>query len=256
MFRFVSAVSTLALVVGFSAAAAAQSAYSDRIGAPSYSSSSTTEPSYNSSTTEPSYSSSTTTATTVAQAPARPMTVEREGFAMRPGPYLRFDTGHSWATNRNVDDSWIVGAGAGWRFTPNLRGDITFDYRPDFNQNTSFGIGPGAKSGLHNWTLMANGYYDFTIDAIQPLVPYVGGGIGVAQNSVDGVTVGVPGTGLARISGHDTNQFAWQLSAGVTYNFSPNLALDVGYRYLNAGETGLGGRLRANELSTSLRFGF
>jgi opacity protein-like surface antigen len=245
MFRFLSTVSSLALIVGFSAAAAAQSSYSDTIAAPSYSTT-TTEPSYSSSTTE----------TTVAQALARPVMRESEGFAVRPGPYLRFDTGHSWATNRNVDDSWIVGAGAGWRFSPNLRGDITFDYRPDFNQNTSFGIGPGAKSGLHNWTLMANGYYDFTIGAIQPLVPYVGGGIGIAQNSVDGVTVGVPGTGLARLSGHDTNQFAWQLSAGVTYNFNPNLALDVGYRYLHAGETGLGGRLHANELSTSLRFGF
>jgi opacity protein-like surface antigen len=233
MVRLLTAVSTLALLAGFTAAAQAQSAYPDR---------------------DQTNSSSTSTATTVAQAPVR--TIDSASFAVRPGPYLRFDTGHSWATNRNVDDSWIVGGGVGWRFSPNLRGDITFDYRPDFDQTTSFGIGPGAKSGLHNWTLMANGYYDFTIDAIQPLVPYIGGGIGVAQNSVNGVSVAVPGTGIASLSGRDTNQFAWQLSAGVSYNFTPNMALDVGYRYLNAGETGFGGRLRSNELSTSLRFGF
>ena len=238
MVRYLSAVSAVALIAGFAHAAQAQSSYSDTSGETN------------------SYSTTTETNTTVAQVPTRPVIRESEGFAVRPGPYLRFDTGHSWASNKNVDDSWIVGGGAGWRFSPNLRGDITFDYRPDFDQNTAFGIGPGTRSGLHNWTLMANGYYDFTLDAIQPLVPYVGAGFGIARNSVNGFNVAVPGTGVAHLTGRDTNQFAWQLSAGVSYNFSPTLALDVGYRYLHAGETGFSGRLHTNELSTSLRFGF
>jgi opacity protein-like surface antigen len=239
MVRFLSAVSAVALIVGIGSAAQAQSSLPQSNG-------------------ETNAYRTTTSSTSVAQAPTQTQTFASEGsnFAVRPGPYLRFDTGHSWATNKGVDDSWIVGGGAGWRFSPNLRGDITFDYRPDFNQDTAFGIGPGSHSGLHNWTLMANGYYDFTLDAIQPLVPYVGGGIGIARNSVDGFSVAVPGTGVANLTGRDTNQFAWQLSAGVSYNFSPTLALDVGYRYLHAGETGFSGRLHANELSTSLRFGF
>lgn len=234
MLRFVSAVPAIALIAGFAAAAHAQSAYSDTTGE----------------------TSSSTTTTNVAQAPVRTVASTDAGFAVRPGPYLRLNTGYSWANSHGVDEFWIIGAGAGWRFSPNLRGDITFDYRPDFDQTTSFGIGPGAKRGLHNWTLMANGYYDFTIDAIQPLVPYVGAGFGIAQNSLHGATVTVPGTGIATLTGHDSNQFAWQLSAGVSYNFTPNAALDVGYRYLDAGETGLGGKLHSNELTTSLRFGF
>ena len=235
MFRRIIAVSSFALIVGLAAPAMAQSSYSELVGQPD-------------STTSP-------TATNVAQAPAPVRPIAGSGFEVRPGPYLRFDTGHSWATNKNVDDSWIVGGGAGWRFSPNLRADLTFDYRPDFNQTSNLGIGPGAKTGLHNWTLMLNGYYDIPIESF-PLVPYVGGGIGLAHNSLHGASVAVPGTGVANFTGNDTDQFAWQLSAGVSYNFTPSLALDVGYRYLHAGETGLGGKLHANELTTSLRFGF
>lgn len=237
MVRFLTAVSTVALLAGLMSAAHAQSAYPEGTG-------------------ETNSVTSTTSTTSVAQAPIAVRPITTSDYAVRPGPYLRFNTGYSWATSNNIDSSWMVGGGAGWRFTPNLRGDITFDYRGDYDQRTNFGIGPGAKSGLHNWTLMANGYYDFTVPGIMPLVPYVGGGIGIAHNSVDGVSVAVPGTGVASLTGHDSNQFAWQLSAGVAYNFTPTLALDVGYRYLDAGSAGFAGHLHANELTTSLRFGF
>jgi len=237
MIRLVTAVSTLALVAGYAATASAQSSYSELMGQNDSTSSSTT----------------TTTSTSVAQAPVRP--IAGSGFAVRPGPYVKLDTGYSWGTGHGVDESWIIGGAAGWRFTPNLRADLSFDYRPDYNQQTTLGVGPGAKTGLHNWTLMLNGYYDIPIESF-PLVPYVGGGIGLARNSLHGVTVTVPGTGVASFTGNDKDQFAWQLSAGVSYNFTPNLALDVGYRYLDAGSTGIGGKLHANELATSLRFNF
>ena len=233
----ITAVSSLALLVGLASPAFAQSSYSELMGQMDGTSSSTT----------------TTTTTNVAQAPVRP--IAGSGFEVRPGPYVRLNTGYSWVNSHGVDESWIIGAGACWRFSPNLRADLTFDYRPDYDQATNLGVGPGAKTGLHNWTLMANGYYDIPIESF-PLVPYVGAGIGLAHNSLNGVSVAAPGTGVARFTGNDTNQFAWQLSAGLAYNFSPNLALDVGYRYLHAGDTGLGGKLHSNELTTSLRFGF
>jgi opacity protein-like surface antigen len=175
--------------------------------------------------------------------------------ATQAGPYARLNSGYSFG-NSGVGESWLIGGGLGWRFNPNLRADLTFDYRPDFDQNTNFGIGPGPRTGLQNWTAMANGYYDFNLPRINPLVPYVGAGIGIAQNSVDGVTVRTSPTTTSHLTGSERNQFAWQAMAGVAYYFTPTLALDVGYRYLDAGNSGYGTSLHANEVTAAIRVGF
>jgi OOP family OmpA-OmpF porin len=71
--------------------------------------------------------------------------------------------------------------------------------------------------------IMANGYYDF--DFGSPFVPYVGGGVGVAllQSELK--------AGGAEFSDFNT-QFAYQGIAGVSYNFQPNIAVNLEYRYL------------------------
>lgn len=175
--------------------------------------------------------------------------------APKPGPYVRLDSGYSFG-NSGSGGSWIVGGGFGWRFTPNWRADITLDYRPDFRQDTNFGIGPGPKTGLDDLTAMANGYYDFTLPALNPLVPYIGAGLGIARNSYDGVTAQTGPTTVSHLTGSEKNQFAWQAMAGFSYYLSPTVALDVGYRYLDAGNSGFGTRLHANEVTTALRFAF
>lgn len=175
--------------------------------------------------------------------------------APAPGPYVRLNSGYSFG-NSGAGNSWLIGGGLGWRFSPNWRADLTLDYRPDYRQDTNFGIGPGPKTGLDDLTAMANGYYDFTLPMLNPLVPYIGGGIGVARNSYDGVTVQTGPTTTSHLTGSEKDQFAWQAMAGVSYYFSPSLALDVGYRYLDAGNSGFGTKLQANEVTAGLRFGF
>ena len=84
----------------------------------------------------------------------------------------------------------------------------------------------GASSGgeLRTFTLMANAWYDF--DMGSSFTPYVGGGIGYADNEL---THGLQANGTG-------GDFAWQLGAGVNYKIGDKTSVGVGYRYLDAGD--------------------
>ena len=71
---------------------------------------------------------------------------------------------------------------------------------------------------------MLNGYFD--IPTYTPIRPYVGAGIGTARVR----------TSVANNQNRH-NAFAWQLAAGVGYNFNEHWTLDVGYRYVDNGNS-------------------
>jgi len=101
-------------------------------------------------------------------------------------------------------------------------------------------------------SLMANAFLDIQTDT--DLTPYVGGGLGLASLN-------------DRISGQGSSvkvdrwNFAWNVGGGVAWGLSESLALDLGYRYMDLGDTKntLSGApvnlsLTAHELSLGLRF--
>jgi len=136
-------------------------------------------------------------------------------------------------------DGLYVGAGAGANFLQgNGLNKDDYDVGPAGNLYVGYGFGNGFRTDLeasirenshdgnnHQTTygLMANGYYDF--DFGSPFVPYIGAGVGVAL--LDSELKG----GGGKFSDFNT-QFAYQGIAGVSYNFSPNLAANLEYRYL------------------------
>lgn len=212
--------------------------------------------------------------------------------------YWRVDTGYSWSRDADirdknfaldgvicgdpactvggklddVDNSWILGAGVGYRFNPNVRGDVTLGYRGGYNINgTDLGVPPTTFSGdVSSTALMLNGYYDF-----QPLTwgtPYIGAGIGWARNKVDSITGTILGFS-ATVPGGTKTDFAWALMAGVSFRLNPTVTLEVGYRYIDLGKietdfgpvttvpafpgltySGASGKLKAHELTVGLRF--
>jgi opacity protein-like surface antigen len=176
-----------------------------------------------------------------------------------PGPYLKLGGGYSMGAGSRFDNSYVAGAGVGYRFFPFFRSDITFDYRGDFHDK-DFG-----NARFKNWSAMLNGYVDFNLPFIRPLIPYVGAGVGIAQNKVNGTTVTVTGGTVNSITGSNKDQFAWQAMAGGSFYFSPALALDVGYRYFHGGKAEGGvvtgfpsrtGDFDTHEIVGALRFGF
>src|SRR5260221_3307065 len=84
-----------------------------------------------------------------------------------PGPYLKLEGGYSMGATSRFDNSYVAGAGLGYRFFPFFRSDITFDYRGDF-KDKDFG---GAR--VRDWSAEANGYFGFDLAFIRPLMTHI-----------------------------------------------------------------------------------
>lgn len=87
------------------------------------------------------------------------------------------------------------------------------------------GLNSGSAGGNANAvSLMGNGYYDFQTGG--RIVPYVGLGIGMAEVSMDGVSV----NNAPAVDDSDL-VFAYQAMAGIGYQLTPTGTIYTGYRY-------------------------
>ncbi len=163
-------------------------------------------------------------------------------------PNPRFD-------EQRLGDSAFVGAGVGYQFNHWLRLDATGEYRTSQSLNAiqSFNAGafftpPNNSRGYDLYTgsvqssvFLANAYID--IGSWYGITPFVGGGIGGSFNRIYGLTdVGVGGPGGFGNGGFgfakekDSFDLAYAAMAGLSYAISPNLKLELAYRYLNMGQ--------------------
>jgi opacity protein-like surface antigen len=176
-------------------------------------------------------------------------------FEFGTGWYLRGDLAASDDREPNVlgtlgqtseDWNFAVGGGAGYKFTDNFRADVTGDWlgTQKHSDSTRFACDIGgttynsctAKSNLRRWDTLVNGYFD--LGNWNGFVPYIGAGVGVAGIRTDGSGTGYVGdvpTAFFKVKGHTDYNFAWSAMAGFAYHLTPNILLDVGYRYLDLG---------------------
>lgn len=150
----------------------------------------------------------------------------------------------------HLGDSAFGGAGVGYQFNNWLRFDVTGEYRTGAEYRSAVGYfccvstgaplayGSDSYSGsMRTGVVMANGYLD--MGNWRGVTPYVGAGVGVALHRLEGVADfgvgfnGGPGVGYA--SDADRTRFAWAVMAGLSFNVTPNVKLDLGYRYLDMG---------------------
>ncbi|MYZ48054.1 outer membrane protein [Propylenella binzhouense] len=185
------------------------------------------------------------------------------GYKIYQDPNPKFNdplTGPIGFSNNSIEDTGMVGAGIGYKFNNFLRADITADYEwpAKFKGNSDCACELATEyADISAFTTMVNAYIDLGYYA--GFSPYVGAGIGASYVTADN------GYGTVQKDGSITRydysgssskwNFAWALMAGVGYEFSPNLALDVGYRYLNLGSAespvlqGLTSRIKYEDLS-------
>lgn len=99
-------------------------------------------------------------------------------------------------------------------------------------------------------TLMLNAYKSFAIDAAGRLEPYIGAGFGAARvrPEFDNISDGIPAVTLADMAtsnrvvvGDKDYVPAGQAMAGLTFDFTENMMIDVRYRYLQTGDVDFGG---------------
>ncbi|KPH81632.1 MULTISPECIES: outer membrane protein [Bosea] len=168
----------------------------------------------------------------------------------------------------------FAGVGIGYQFNNYLRFDITGEYRgatANGRDQLSYNFGvPTNQTNIYRADVatfvgLVNAYID--LGTWNCLTPYLGVGVGFANHTVNGLSdqginqaVGAQFGNASYAYGDSANKtdFAWALMAGVSYDVTSNLKLDIGYRYLNMGDgptIGLGGAngLLANP-SSSVRF--
>jgi outer membrane protein OmpA-like peptidoglycan-associated protein len=142
------------------------------------------------------------------------------------GWYGRADVGYSVdgetefdsGTAYDLDDEWMGALGAGYALGNGLRLEGELSHR---DNPASIG-GVSANFDVRTLSLMANVFYDFNRGG--RFEPYIGVGIGAIDPEFNDSPPEVevdPG-------------FAWQALVGVAIGLTPQLDLDIGYRYLQA----------------------
>ncbi len=164
---------------------------------------------------------------------------------------------------QNIGDSAFAGIGIGYQVNNWLRFDATGEYRTSqhigtiesYDAGVFFGA-PG-NTAYDNYTgtvqssvFLANAYAD--LGTWWCFTPFIGAGVGTAYNRVTALNdVGVGGPTFVDAAGnlqtgvgnggfgfakeHDKFSLAYAGMAGVSYAVTPNLKLELAYRYLNMG---------------------
>jgi OOP family OmpA-OmpF porin len=140
---------------------------------------------------------------------------------------------------------------AGAEIIPQVRGEVEYSFSTiDGDKFTSTVGSINANGDVDTNAFMFNGYYDF--DLKSKWTPYLGGGIGVAWFNVEGSGAGV--------TIDDTvSEFAYQVMAGTSYQYTGNVALNAGYRYFGASDAGyplLTASVDAHAIEFGMRYSF
>jgi opacity protein-like surface antigen len=132
-------------------------------------------------------------------------------------------------TDSEYNSCFNAGGSIGYKSTP-LRYEAQVTYlTAELDKFKINGVSQTSVRGHSNGLLtLANVYYDLPV-IVDPLQPYVGVGLGYAwvraKLESSGPTVATAYTGSNSV-------FAYQATAGITYNFAENYALNLGYRYI------------------------
>lgn len=153
------------------------------------------------------------------------------------------------------DGSFLGGIGIGYMFNKNIRVEGRFSYRNYDINDAQFGTGTrdGAEYILdgenETMALTLEGFYDFANES--KFTPYVKVGLGLAFNSY---AARLGGAGVAAfdpfdgtVDGYydayadgDSNEFSWNIGAGVSYKLSKRFSLYGEYQYASFGSVSSG----------------
>ena len=146
--------------------------------------------------------------------------------------------------HKDIKSSPLFGIGFGYDWGRWFRFDITGEYRGKavFQAQDSYPGGIGFTAGTNEWTAdieswvgLANAYID--LGTWHCVTPYVGGGVGFSSISVLGLKdVNVPQLGVAFAKDNTETNFAWAVYAGLAYEVTPGLTIDLTYRFTDIGD--------------------
>lgn len=154
-------------------------------------------------------------------------------------------------TTSNFDDNYVWGIGFGYQFNSWLRADATLEGQDnDFNGLAAVAVpcaggvagdtcSTSFSSNVTTYSILANLYGD--LGTYAGFTPYVGAGAGLSRVQWGGVTsvqncVGagcpaIPAPVTSTHSGIQEWRFTYGLMAGVAYDLSRNMKIDLSYKF-------------------------
>ena len=130
-------------------------------------------------------------------------------------------------------NTWDASIAAGMQLNQ-FRTELEYIYRGGIE-----GRHAGAKHKVDSMSMLLNGYYDMHMGS--SLYPFINLSVGASRLKLKDVGVR-----------SDTEvKFSWGGGAGIAYDISKNVTIDLGYRFLD-----LGKEIKSNEFYGGLRFSF
>jgi len=188
----------------------------------------------------------------MAPAPVLDRGIYIKGYMGQANPDVGSTTNEIYAANptfhifhEDIKSSPLFGIGVGWRHSHWLRFDVTGEYRGDalfVSQDSYLDPLSSPRNGtnefqadIQSWLGLANAYID--MGNWCGFTPYVGAGIGFASISVMGLKdINEAHNGVYYADDHTNTNFAWALYAGTAYDVTPQVTLDLTYRYAQLGD--------------------
>jgi len=177
------------------------------------------------------------------------------GASLRPDIRSSFDANVTVPSQRfdeqRLGDSAFVGGGVGYQVNNWLRFDATGEYRTaqSLNSIESYNAGffrtPKTNTRAYDTytgqvqstVALVNVYFD--VLHYGRFTGFFGGGVGGSFNQVDGLTdIGVGGInqGFGYAPGRSGTSLAYAGMVGVAYDVTPNVKVELAYRYLDMGD--------------------
>jgi opacity protein-like surface antigen len=142
-----------------------------------------------------------------------------------------------------LDDSYNIEGAFGVGFAKAFRAELALGYQKnDFSDETD------APDDMSMISYMVNGYYDIANES--SFTPYVLAGLGLMDTTINDSVDG------------DSDDMLWgaQLGAGVGYELSESVILDLKYKYLMAEEGDFGGtkveKIGGHQIQLGARYQF
>ena len=136
-----------------------------------------------------------------------------------------------------METGYVLSGLAGYDFGSfRFEGEIAYREN-DIDKVTILNSDTDSSGDVSAWAFMVNGYFDF--ENRTAFTPYIGAGIGYARVEIDGkATYG--GSTTVKWDDHDSG-LAYQLMAGVAWDLSDTIVLDMSYRYLDCDDIEIAG---------------
>jgi opacity protein-like surface antigen len=141
----------------------------------------------------------------------------------------------------------MVDVGVGYQPLSWFRADATIEYRggASLQSGAAAYLGPGPAQDAVSFHADAASFVGLVNGYVAPaawfgLSPFLGAGVGFADNRLASVSAAAPGWG-GHFAGGSRTSIAWAAMAGVDYDLAPSLKLELSYRYLSYGTVTTGG---------------